>query len=151
MFAHSLKIKQFYLTYRYDPIKCYHITKAIKKYSTFHKIPGLEPHYQMQFIVISRTLVGSVLPLYRDAVSIFYIPSQLGWTLTSTTTPGQSGLESNGHEGVLHVSQSSRTRASSSDGLVSYPGHLLGGWVLLLCRNAVGVFYSPSWLGWKHL
>ena len=31
---------------------------VIEGYSTFHKAPGLEPHYQMQFSVISRTLVG---------------------------------------------------------------------------------------------
>ena len=34
-----------------------------------------------------------------------------------------------------------------SDFLVSYPGHSLGGGVLPLCREAVGVFYSPSRLG----
>ena len=33
-----------------------------------------------------------------------------------------------------------------SDGLVLYPGHSLGG-VLPLCRDAVDVFYSASWLG----
>ena len=32
-----------------------------------------------------------------------------------TTNPGQSRLESNGNEGVLYISQSSRTRVSSSD------------------------------------
>ena len=49
-------------------------------------------------------------------------------TLTGTTTLGQSGLGSNGNEEVLHISQSSKTGASPSDGLISYPGHLLG-WV----------------------
>ena len=29
-------------------------------------------------------------------------------------------------KGVIHISQSFRTRASPSDSLVSYPGHLLG-------------------------
>ena len=37
--------------------------------------------------------------------------------------------------------------------LVSYPGHSWGG-VLPLWREAVGIFYSPSWLGklglWKN-
>ena len=37
-----------------------------------------------------------------------------------TTTLGQSGLESNGNEGVFHIPQSSRTRASPSDGHVIY-------------------------------
>ena len=47
--------------------------------------------------------------------------------LTHTWDPNkyhQYGPESN--EGVLHNPQSSRTEASPSDGLVSYPGHLLG-------------------------
>ena len=30
-------------------------------------------------------------------------------TLTGTTTPGQSGPESNGDEGVVHISQSFKT------------------------------------------
>ena len=37
----------------------------------------------------------------------------------STTTPGQSGRECNGNEGLLHTHLSSRTRASPADGLVS--------------------------------
>ena len=48
-------------------------------------------------------------------------------TLTSTTTQGQSGPESNGNESVLHISQTSRTGASSLDHSVSYPGHSLEG------------------------
>ena len=42
-------------------------------------------------------------------------------------TPGQSGPESNDNEGVLYIPQSSRTGASPSDGLMSYPRHLLIG------------------------
>ena len=41
---------------------------------------------------------------------------------------------------------SSITGALTSDCLVTYPGHSLGV-VLLLCREAVSVFYSPSQLG----
>ena len=36
-------------------------------------------------------------------------------TLTGTTTPGQSGPRSHDNEGVLHIPQSSRTRALTSD------------------------------------
>ena len=54
-------------------------------------------------------------------------------TISGATTLSQSGPGSNGNEGVLH----SKTGASLSDSLVSYPGHLP------LCRDAVGVFYSP--------
>ena len=46
-------------------------------------------------------------------------------TLTNTTTPGQSGPGINGNEGVLQISQSSKTKVSPSDGLVSYLEHLL--------------------------
>ena len=47
-------------------------------------------------------------------------------TLSGATTQSQSRPESNGHEGVLNILQSSTTWASPSDSLVSYPGHLLG-------------------------
>ena len=36
-------------------------------------------------------------------------------TLTSTTAPGQSGPGNNGYEGVLHISQISRTEALPTD------------------------------------
>ena len=48
-------------------------------------------------------------------------------TQSSAITPGQSGPESNGNEGVLYIPRSSSiTGASQSDCLMSYPGHLLG-------------------------
>ena len=41
--------------------------------------------------------------------------------------PGQSGPGSDGNEEILHIPQSSSiTETSSSDCLVSYPGHSLG-------------------------
>ena len=72
-------------------------------------------------------------------------------TLSSITTPGQSRLGSNGNEEVLHIPQSSSiTGASPSDCLMSYPRHLLAaGEVLPLCRDAVGVFYSPRRQGFS--
>ena len=54
----------------------------------------------------------------------FYLTHE---TLTGTTILGQSESESNCNEGVLHIPQSFKTRASPSDGLVSYTGHSLGG------------------------
>ena len=45
--------------------------------------------------------------------------------LTGTTTSGQSGPGSNGNEEAFHIPHRSRTRASPSDSLVSYQGHLL--------------------------
>ena len=48
-------------------------------------------------------------------------------TLSSATTSGQSGPESDGNERVLWIPQSSSiTGASASDCSVSYPGHSLG-------------------------
>ena len=48
-------------------------------------------------------------------------------TLSGATTPGQSGLGSDGNEEVLHIPQSSSfTGASLSHCLISYPGYSLG-------------------------
>ena len=67
--------------------------------------------------------------------------------LSGATTPGQSGPGSDGSKGVPRIPQSPSTAETSpSDCLVSYPEHSLSG-VLALCREAVSVFYSPSWLG----
>ena len=68
--------------------------------------------------------------------------------LTGTTSLSQSGPGNNNNERVLHISRSSRTGTTPSDILVSYLGHSLGGGVLLLCRNAVGVCYIPMRLGY---
>ena len=69
-------------------------------------------------------------------------------TLSGTTNPGRSEPESYGNKRVFCIPQSSGiTRASLSDCLVSYPGHSLGK-ILPLCRDAVCVFFSPSWLGY---
>ena len=44
------------------------------------------------------------------------------------TIPSQNGPESDSNEGVLHIPQSSNINGTSQlDCLVSYPGHLLGG------------------------
>ena len=69
--------------------------------------------------------------------------------LSCYTTLSQSGLGSNGNNGVLHIPQSSRiTGTSPSDCLVSYPRHSLWkGGIISLCKDLVCVFYSPSQLG----
>ena len=46
-------------------------------------------------------------------------------TLSGATTAGQSGFGSNGNEGVVHIPQRSKTRASISDCIRSYLGHSL--------------------------
>ena len=66
------------------------------------------------------------------------------WTLTVTITSGQSGPGSNSNEGVLHIRQSSNNEVSLSDGLVSYPGHMLRR-VTPICRDAADIFYDRSY------
>ena len=61
-------------------------------------------------------------------------------TLSSTTTPGQSRPGNDGNKGVLPFSQSSIR-------LFSVISRTLVGEILSLCRDAVGVFCSSSWLG----
>ena len=54
------------------------------------------------------------------------MPLVLFRTLSGTTTPGQSGPESDGNEGGLRIPQSpSITGTLPTDCLVSYPGHSL--------------------------
>ena len=67
-------------------------------------------------------------------------------TLSGVSTPGQRGSRSDSNEvKLLYISQNSSIIGSlPSYCLMPYPG-LLGG-VLPLCRDVVGVFYSPRWL-----
>ena len=70
-------------------------------------------------------------------------------TLSGATTLGHSEPGSDGNERVLRIPQnSSITGASASDCSMSYPGHSLGEGILPLRTDAVGVFYSPSRLGY---
>ena len=52
-------------------------------------------------------------------------------------------------QGVLHIPQISKAGASPLDGLISYYQDTHGGG-LPLCRNAVSVFYNPSWQGFQE-
>ena len=68
-------------------------------------------------------------------------------TLSDAATPSQNWPWSDGNEGVLGIPQSSSIIGTSpSDCFVSYARNSLGG-VLPLCREAIGVLYSPSQLG----
>ena len=68
-------------------------------------------------------------------------------TISGATTPGQSRPESNGNERVLHIPQISKAGVMPSDDLMPYPGHTLREGSYHFCRDAVGVLYSPSWVG----
>ena len=66
----------------------------------------------------------------------------MNWILSGATTPGQIRHGNDSNEEVLNIPQSSSIiGTSSSDCLVSNPEWSLGV-LLLLCREAVGVFYS---------
>ena len=94
--------------------------------------------------VLFQIIQFSISTLFRRQKQFYF--EQIG-PLSGATTPGPSGPGSDGNEGVLRIPQSSSIAGTSpSDCLVSYPGHSLGG-VLPPCREAVGVFYSPSRLG----
>ena len=56
---------------------------SIKGYFTFPKAPGRKPHNQVHFSIIYRSFVGvGVLPLYSDAVGIFYLFQSTGLRMT---------------------------------------------------------------------
>ena len=82
------------------------------------------------FSVISRTLVGRVLPICREAVGVFCSPNRLGHMTL--------------FRGVLPLCREAVGVFCSPNRL----GHMtLFRGVLPLCREAVGVFCSPNWLG----
>ena len=68
-------------------------------------------------------------------------------TLSSATTMGQSGPDSNGNEGVLHIPQSSQTGASPSGYLVSYQD-THGGGEGLAPSAEIQLVYSTAQADW---
>ena len=84
---HNLNIRQFYLTHRQDPIRCYHSNPEWTWKQWLWKCTPHSPKLQhcwsltiRYFSVISWILIGGVLPFCRDAVTVFYSPSQMGKT-----------------------------------------------------------------------
>ena len=83
LFAHSLNIKQFYLTHRQDPIKCYQCEPKwtwawwkVLDIRVFPKAPALlEPQIEIFFYHIQGTRCGGFLPFCWDEVGVFYSPS----------------------------------------------------------------------------
>ena len=90
-------------------------------------------------IVLFQTIQFSISTQFSSIWPIDRTPSD-------ATTVGQSGPRSDGNEVLCIPESSSITGTSPSDCLVSYIRTLVvcGGGVLPLCREAVGVFYSPS-------
>ena len=60
--------------------------------------------------------------------------------LSYATTPGQSGPESNGNEGVLHLPQIFKAGALPSDSLMSYPRHQ--DYFIRLGDNSLAIIFS---------
>ena len=94
-------------------------------------------HMDLSRVNIVGTQFSSIWPIDR--------------TLSGVTTMGQGEPGSNGNEGLLRIFQSSSiTGTSPSDCLESYLGYSLEGF-LLLCWDAVTIFYSPSRPTWACL
>ena len=114
-------------------------------------------HPQPTGPVILRTLIGGILSLCRDAVGVFYSPSQLGQSypellLQGNLTPLQrsSHIQDTLGWGCLTLLQRcSRCILHTQPTGPVILRTLIGG-ILSLCRDAVGVFYSPSWLGQSY-
>ena len=88
LLALSLNVKQFYLNYSEDPIRCFHsgwewTWEQWQWKDTTHSQKRQDWSLTIRLVnVIIRTLIGvwrGVLPLRRDAVGVFYCPSRLGW------------------------------------------------------------------------
>ena len=121
-------------------------------------------HYYMNvtislFSIAPRTLVGGVLPLGRDAVSEFYNPNQLGRGCLESYQDIRWGVLLLNLDAVCVFYSQNRPGHSLGWGLTPLqrssrcilqpqPTGLFDGRVLPLCREAVGIFYSPSRLGW---
>ena len=67
-------------------------------------------------------------------------------TLSGAIPPGQSGLGSDGNEGIFHIPQSCSI-TGTSDYLVSYPGHSFGGRGLTPMQRCSRYILLPKWLG----
>ena len=112
----------------------------MKGYSAYPKAPALlEPYHQIVYYHIWYTHLRGGLSHYSDAVSVFYNPTP-SWL---------------GHRTVF-VKQSYPLQKCSQCILQPHlqpTGPKDTSWeaVLLLCRNAVGVFYNSSWLDHRTL
>ena len=108
-------------------------------------------------VVFSRVTILSFHPVYQLQVNISHLFAvcsiwPLDRTLSGATTPGQSGPGSNANEVVHHIPLSSSiTGASPSDGLMSYPGHLLGGGSYLSAEmQSVYSTNQADWAGYER-
>ena len=73
--------------------------------------------------------------------------SPINVTPAAATLPDQSEPVINSNEEILHIIQSSRSRASPSEVVQCHTKDTRWEWVLPLCRGVVGVFYNPNGQG----
>ena len=89
---HSLNIKQFYLTHRWDPIRCYHSssewTRELWQWSSTLHSPNLQPYCSLiirLLSVISRKLVVGVTPsAEKQSVYSIVTTGRLCWCFNGT-------------------------------------------------------------------
>ena len=107
-----------------EPI-CFHTAKWFQV--LLYNNNNFIQHYlfaQLNDFKYRKLLDISIWPVDSNINTLIVLPLPF---IIRTTTLGQIRPGSNGSEEVLHIPQNSRTGAPTSDGLVSYPGHLLKG------------------------
>ena len=92
-----------------------------------------------KYCYVSLTIQLNISHLFAHSLNVKLWP--IDSTLSGATTPGQSGPEGEGNEGVLHIPQISKAGASPSDCLMSYPAHFL---VCSVCVCGGGVSYPSA-------
>ena len=138
-----MMMKYYTLRNRLLTVKWFHILLSITNNSIEYQLL-VYTQLNSQTVLFVR-IQFSISHLFAFSLSVkrFYLIQR--WDPIRCYNPNQRGPGNNGKERVLHILQSSSvTGASPSDCLISYQDT---SWVRVLpeCRDAVGVFYSPSW------
>ena len=114
---------------------------AMKGYSAFPKFPAsLEPHHQIVLCNIQETRWRRSYP-FAEVQSVYSPASPADWTSLMSNS-GHSLRWGSYHSAEKQSVYSTALPPADWASLVSYPGHSLAE-LLPLCREAVGVFYSP--------
>ena len=123
----------------YQPLNVIQCQIHFYTYKQFKQFSLTYKNVLFQTILFSiRTQFSSIWPIDR--------------ILSDATTPGQSGLGSDGNEGVLRIPQrSSITRASPSDCLVSYLGHSLGGYLSTEIKSVYSIAPADWAIKWPWI
>ena len=71
------------------------------------------------------------------------------WPIDKTLSGATTLSQSNDNEGVLHIPQSSRTKASPSDSIVSYSGYWLVGAEMQLAFSTASADWAVYEIDWQ--